>query len=132
MDIPHCSLPLSPCTPPFERSLMTLKIPTGPDEETPLLGGKAVSDIGRTSGPDRRDATLEEPPSLGSRTQSSNGNAADFGGVAEAVKKTPLPWAQLSIVLLSQLAEPLNSQVIYPVSALIAESLAERLATLVS
>ena len=29
-------------------------------------------------------------------------------------KPTPLPWAQFSILLILQLAEPLTSQVIYP------------------
>jgi len=29
-------------------------------------------------------------------------------------KKTPLPWAQFSILLFLQLAEPLTSNVIYP------------------
>ena len=29
-------------------------------------------------------------------------------------KSTPLPWGQLSMVLLIQLAEPFTSQVIYP------------------
>lgn len=29
-------------------------------------------------------------------------------------KPTPLPWAQFSIILVLQLAEPLTSQVIYP------------------
>lgn len=29
-------------------------------------------------------------------------------------KPTPLPWAQFSILLVLQLAEPLTSQVIYP------------------
>jgi hypothetical protein len=29
-------------------------------------------------------------------------------------KATPLPWAQFSIILFIQLAEPLTSQVIYP------------------
>jgi hypothetical protein len=29
-------------------------------------------------------------------------------------RQTPLPWAQFSILLVLQLAEPLTSQVIYP------------------
>ncbi|KAF8896544.1 member of major facilitator superfamily multidrug-resistance, DHA1 sub-family, partial [Infundibulicybe gibba] len=33
---------------------------------------------------------------------------------SQYVKETPLPWFQLSIVLVLQLAEPLTSQVIYP------------------
>jgi hypothetical protein len=36
---------------------------------------------------------------------------------SDVVKRTPLPWAQFSIVLFLQLAEPLTAQVIYPVSS---------------
>ena len=91
---------------------MPLTIPSGPDEETPLLGGKHVSDVGSISEPDSEDATLAGPSNQGSRTPSIKGKAN-----TSPVKKTPLPWAQFSIVLFLQLAEPLTSQVIYPVSS---------------
>ncbi|KAF9648963.1 MFS general substrate transporter [Thelephora ganbajun] len=57
--------------------------------------------------------TLAGPSGQGSRTPSIKGKINANGG-SEVVEKTPLPWAQLSIVLFVQLAEPLTSQVIYP------------------
>lgn len=35
-------------------------------------------------------------------------------GEQQKKKPTPLPWAQFSILLVLQLAEPLTNQVIYP------------------
>lgn len=92
---------------------MTLTIPTEPDEVTPLLGGNPVSDITNISDPDSEAATLAGSPNQTSRTSSIKGKV-NTDGPTDVVKKTPLPWAQLSIVLFLQLAEPLTSQVISP------------------
>lgn len=104
---------------------MSLAIQTAPDEQTPLLGGKNVS---ATQGvisvdPDPETATL-----AGSSNQSSRApSIASKADVSDRViKKTPLPWAQFSIILFLQLAEPLTSQVIYPVSSTAPKSLTER------
>lgn len=94
---------------------MAVTIPTFPDEQTPLLGGPAVSAAAETSEPSSEAATLAGPSNRGSRTPSILGKA-NGDGVSEANGKTPLPWAQFSIVLILQLVEPLTSQVIYPVS----------------
>ena len=72
-----------------------MTITTVPDEETPLLGRQQA-------------ATLT---SLSNPTPSINGETK-----RDAAKRTPLPWAQFSITLFLQLAEPLISQVISPVS----------------
>jgi hypothetical protein len=95
---------------------MPLTIPTGPDEETPLLGGRRVSDVRSISEQDSEAATLAGPSNRGSRTSSIKGKA-NANLASEVVKKTPVPWAQFSIVMFLQLAEPLTSQVIYPVSS---------------
>ncbi|KAF9790416.1 member of major facilitator multidrug-resistance DHA1 sub-family [Thelephora terrestris] len=92
---------------------MPLTIPTGPDEETPLLGGRQVSDVRSISEQDSEAATLAGPSNRGSRTSSIKGKA-NANLAPEVVKKTPVPWAQFSIVMFLQLAEPLTSQVIYP------------------
>jgi hypothetical protein len=106
----------SPKFPSTERPLMPLTIPTGPDEETPLLGGRQVSDVRSISEQDSEAATLAGPSNRGSRTSSIKGKA-NANLAPEVVKKTPVPWAQFSIVMFLQLAEPLTSQVIYPVSS---------------
>lgn len=97
---------------------MTMAIPTEPDEETPLLGGQQVSAIWRTTESGSEATTLADPSNLDGRTSSIRGRTNTDGG-SKAIKKTPLPWAQFSIILFLQLAEPLTSQVIYPVSFLI-------------
>ena len=95
---------------------MPVTIQTGSDEETPLLGGHLVSAVEQISesGPGSEAATLTGHSDRGSRTPSVKGKT-NVSGAAEMVKKTPLPWQQFSIVLFLQLAEPLTSQVIYPV-----------------
>jgi hypothetical protein len=94
---------------------MTATIPTSPDEETPLLGGQKVSVVERIAELSPEAATLAGPSNHGSRT-SSIGSKAKAKEQSNMVKRTPLPWAQFSIVMFLQLAEPLTSQVIYPVS----------------
>ena len=96
---------------------MTTTIPVIPDEETPLLGGQQVPALEVITESESEAATLAGSPNQGSRTQSVGGKTNANGG-SEVVKKTPLPWAQFSIVIFLQLAEPLTSQVIYPVSLL--------------
>ena len=81
---------------------MIATIPTAPDEETPLLGGQQVSIIGEITESEPGAATLAGPSNQ------------DSG--SKLIKKPPFPWAQFSIVLFLQLAEPLTSCVIYPVS----------------
>lgn len=39
---------------------------------------------------------------------------ADAGSPSKQQARTPLPWAQFSMLLVLQLAEPLTSNVIYP------------------
>jgi hypothetical protein len=87
-----------------------------PDEETPLLGRQQVSAVGKISESESEAATLAGPSNQGSRISSIKGKTNVNGG-SGVVKKTPLPWAQFSLVLCLQLAEPLTSQVIYPVSS---------------
>ena len=95
---------------------MAVTIPTVPDEQTPLLAGQGVSTLCETSEPGSPAPTLAVPSNRGSRTPSILGKA-NGEGASDAIKKTPLPWAQFSIVLVLQLVEPLTSQVIYPVSS---------------
>ena len=92
---------------------MTTATQTVPDEETPLLTGQQVPDTGNPAECEPEVATLAGPSSQSSRTPSIKGKK-DANGV---VKKTPLPWVQFSITLFLQLAEPLTSQVISPVSS---------------
>ena len=94
---------------------MTVMIQIAPDEETPLLGSRHVSIPKRTVEPESEAATLAGPSNHTSRT-SSIGGKTNVNGRLEVVKKTPLPWAQFSIILFLQLAEPLTMQVISPVS----------------
>ena len=91
---------------------------TVPDEETPLLGGQQVSAIEGITEREPEVATLAGPSNQGSRTPSIKGKTNANGG-SDTVKKTPLPWAQFSIALFLQLAEPLTAQVISPVSFLV-------------
>ena len=95
---------------------MSLTTPTGPDEGTPLLGGNHVPDLGRISESDSEAATLAGPSNQGSRAPSVKGKT-NANPVQERVRKTPLPWAQFSIILFLHLAEPMTSQVISPVSS---------------
>ena len=84
-----------------------------PNEQTPLLGGLHHSVIEGVAEPESEVSTL-----AGSRTPSIKGrNSVDVG--PDVVKKTPLPWGQLSIILVLELAEPLTAQVISPVSTLV-------------
>lgn len=95
---------------------MTATILIAPDKETPLLGGKGVPAVEvMMSVPSSEAATLVGPSSQGSWSPSVKGSE-NASGILEPLKKTPLPWAQFSIVLFFQLAEPLTAQVIYPVS----------------
>ena len=80
-----------------------------PNEETPLLGGQQVLTTRRVVEPESQVDTL-----AGGHTPSVK-DRRNADGRPDAVKKTPLPWAQLSIVLILELAEPLTSQVISPV-----------------
>ena len=82
-----------------------------PNEETPLLGGQQSSAAGGVTSPESEVATL-----AGSRTPSVKDRSNTDGG-PDVIKKTPLPWAQLSIVLFLEIAEPLTAQVISPVSS---------------
>jgi hypothetical protein len=93
--------------------------PTNPDDKTPLLKGEDASDTGKTSIP--RPGAVAGPPDPGSCVRSIDGEA-DVNGASKVVKKTPLPWAQLSVVLFLQLTEPLTSEVIYPVSSVLSYS----------
>jgi hypothetical protein len=94
---------------------MTKVISILPNEETPLLGGQRVLVVGRITEHEPEAATLADPSSrTNSRTSSIRGNI-NAKGQSDVAKKTPLPWAQFSIALFLQLAEPLTSQVIYPV-----------------
>ena len=95
---------------------MTVTIQTGLDEETPLLGGQDVSAVERTLESGSEAVTLAGPSNQGSRTPSTRGKT-NVSGVTEVVNKTPLPWRQLSLVLLLQFVEPLTSRVIYPVGS---------------
>ena len=96
---------------------MTLTIPNGPDEETPLLGGKQVSEIVNITEPESEASILGETSNEGSRTPSIKGRT-NINKPAGVVKKTPLPWVQFCVVLFLQLPEPLTAQIIYPVSVL--------------
>lgn len=89
---------------------MTVTIPDVADEETPLLGGKQVSVVEGISQSSSEAATLIDPSAQASRTPSVAGKTNPNG----SIKKTPLPWAQFSIILFLQLAEPFTGQVISP------------------
>ena len=101
---------------------MATAIPTFSDEETPLLSGQRVPAVKRITEPepesdsDSETATLAGPSNQCSRTSSIK-SKTKVKEQSDAVKKTPLPWAQFSIVIFLQLAEPLTSEVIYPVSS---------------
>lgn len=92
-----------------------MKIPTAPDEETPLLGCREVQvAAGVVFKPNSEVVTLESS-SQNSQTPSIKCKAP-ASGVLELIKKTPLSWVQFSILLFLQLSEPLTSNVIYPMS----------------
>lgn len=101
--------------PPTERTLMTTTIPTVPDEETPLLSGQSGPAIGGVTESNSEAATLASPSNQSSRTSTIRGKTSP-NRESEVVRKTPLPWAQFSIIMFLQLAEPLTAQVISPVS----------------
>ena len=63
----------------------------------------------RDDADDRRAPTEQSPLLL--RPAHDRNDRRD--GLAKA-RETPIPWAQFSLVLFLQLAEPLTSQVIYP------------------
>lgn len=106
---------------PTERIPMAVTIPIVPDEGTPLLGRQQVSAVGRITESEPEAVAVASPPNRATGTPSVRGKADATRG-SEAVKRTPLPWAQFSIVLFLQLAEPLTSQVIFPVSSSISFS----------
>jgi len=85
-----------------------------PNEETPLLGGKEAptTGLGESRGTRTTGAGLS---SQNSYTPGAEGRRNAYGG-PDVFKKTPLPWAQLSIGLFLEAAEPLSSRVIFPVS----------------
>jgi len=93
---------------------MAVTIPTVLDEEI-LLGGQHVSAVGGASPAGLEDATLIGPSSHGSYTPSIKGGTNANGG-SGVVKKIPLPWAQFSLVLFLEFAEPLTLEAISPVS----------------
>ena len=95
---------------------MTTTAPTIPDEETPLLCCKQVSAPGEITECEPEAVTLAGPSNKTSRTPSIKSKTNADGG-PDVVKRTPLPWTQFSITLFLQLAEPLTSQVISPVSS---------------
>jgi hypothetical protein len=97
---------------------MNLSIRSVPDEETPLLGGREVSDVETVPEPDSEAITLAGPSHWSSRTSSLRWKH-NSSRSQEAVERTPLPWAQLWIVLVLQLEEPLTAQVISPVSSIL-------------
>ncbi|KLO06723.1 MFS general substrate transporter [Schizopora paradoxa] len=88
------------------------------DEETPLLR--------HASDDDEHDACYESHLTASSSTTTLAAPAVAASGSDSSIIKpvkasaaatreeTPLPWAQFSLVLFLQLAEPLTSQVIYP------------------
>jgi len=92
-----------------------MTIPSVPDEETSPLHGQRRSVIGGVTEPDSEAVTLADPSNQGSRTSNIIGKTSSNRG-SGVVKKTPLPWAQFSIILFLQLAGPLTAQVIAPVS----------------
>jgi hypothetical protein len=103
---------------------MATAIPTFPDEETPLLSGQRVPTVKRITEPEpepeseseSETATLAGPSNQCSRTSSIK-SKTKVKVQSDVTTKTPLPWAQFSIVIFLQLAEPLTSEVIYPVSS---------------
>lgn len=95
---------------------MKVTIKTGPDEETPLLGGQQASAVEQVMEAGSETVTLAGPSNQGSRTPSTRGKP-NANGMTEVAKKTPLPWRQFSLVLLLQFTEPLTSMVIYPVGS---------------
>ena len=95
---------------------MTTATQTAPDEETPLLGGRQAPTVGRATESESGAATVASPLNQGGRTPSITGKTNANGG-SEVVEKTSLPWAQLSVVLLLQLSEPMALYGVYPVSS---------------
>jgi hypothetical protein len=95
---------------------MKMTIPTIPDEDTPLLGNQHRSAIGKVTESDSEVSTLTGPSNQSASNISGKSNPGQGSDRSEVAKKTPLPWAQFSIILFLQLAEPLTSQVISPVS----------------
>ena len=87
-----------------------------PDEETPLLRDQHSSAVERVTDPEPEAVTLVGLSNQTSRAPSVKGGRNADGG-SDAVKKTPLPWAQFSLTLFLMLAEPLTAQVISPVSS---------------
>lgn len=88
---------------------------TARHEQTPLLSDQRTSAIKGITESESDATTLAAPSGRNSRRSSIRSKTNSNGG-SEVVKKTPLPWAQFSIVIFLQLAEPLTAQVIYPVS----------------
>jgi len=86
---------------------------TMPDEGLPLLDGQRVPVTGRIAEPEPEDATLASPSNRRNRDPKvrATSNADERPGV-----KTPLLWAQLSIILFLRFAEAVTMQVISPVS----------------
>lgn len=81
------------------------------DEETPLLRSSDDSH-------DDHDVRYDSPQltaSSSTATLAATATAVASSSSSKPVREeTPLPWAQFSLVLFLQLAEPLTSQVIYP------------------
>lgn len=62
---------------------------------------------------DETTAPTEQSPLL-SRPAHDRDDRNEHTKHSDKTKETPIPWAQFSLVLFLQLAEPLTSQVIYP------------------
>ena len=87
---------------------MAFPVQTGPDEETtPLLGGDGASKTVRI---------YESHPKAVALADHCTNEGVTTNGVPEVVKETPFPWTQVSIIMFLQLAEPMTSLVISPVS----------------
>jgi len=89
--------------PPTERTLVIV-----PDEETLLLCGQRISATPEVPEPGSEATALAGPSNQGTPRPSN---------ISEAIKQTPPPWAQFSIVSSLWLALPLTAQVIHPVSS---------------
>lgn len=57
---------------------------------------------------------LSRPNSAVTAIAVNEGSPSADGGSTDPQKRTPIPWLQLSLVLLVQVAEPIVSKVIFP------------------